>query len=659
MRVVVGLILLVLFVVLVGKGCGRLLGIRLGRWRGALVGLVGWAAGVTAAVLVLGEDTPRGFVFRREGSEDWLEASALAIFFGVLAAMPVAIALDLLTRGAAEVPRRRRHRARALLDPAGTVRAAVAPYARMREVVGNARRANLLHLRYASRAAFESPDLSRRVRTVLEESGGMLVKFGQIASTRTDVLPEALTTELAKLRQEVATVPPEGVREVLEAELDEPVESAFATFDWEPLAAASIGQTHRATLADGARVVVKVQRPGIAGVVARDAAVLRLAARQVERRVEAARIVHLTALADELVAGVAEELNYLHEATEGTRLRERRAGDEGISFPRVYPTLSTSRVLVMDEVVGHPVSDQAALDASPVARDELARRLLASFLGQVLEDGLFHGDPHPGNIFVDAEGRLWMLDFGSVGRLDARSAAGLRGIALGIAASDPALLARAARDLAGEAGLADLRALEADMANELSQLQQRGLDPRLISQVLTVMERHGMRPPPSMALLARSLLTLEGTLAIIAPGFSVGGAGTRIVSVDHAEAMGTPEEILQHEALRALPSLRTLPEHAEALSEQLRSGRLTVRTERYSGADREVAESFVDRLVLAAVGAGGAIASAVILLAASGADEGTQADVLWILGLAGLTAASVLMMRVAARALRRQAGRIE
>jgi ubiquinone biosynthesis protein len=316
-------------------------------------------------------------------------------------------------------------------------------------------------------------------------------------------------------------------------------------------------------------------------------------------------------------------------------------------------------VLVMEEVVGRPVSDQAALDASPVPRDELARRLLASFLGQVLEDGLFHGDPHPGNIFVDAAGRLWLLDFGSVGRLDARSSAGLRGIALGIAAADPALLARAARDLAGDAGLADLRALEADMANELTQLQQGGIDPQLISQVLAVMERHGMRPPPSMALLARALLTLEGTLAIIAPGFSVRGASTQIVSLGRAEAIGTPEEILQHEALRALPSLRTLPEHAEALSEQLRSGRLTVRTERYAGGDREVVESLADRLVLALVGAGGAVASGVILLAASGADEGTEADVLWILGLAGITAASVLMMRAAARALRRQAGRIE
>jgi ubiquinone biosynthesis protein len=402
-----------------------------------------------------------------------------------------------------------------------------------------------------------------------------------------------------------------------------------------------------------------VQRPGIGEVVGRDAAVLRLAARQIERRSEAARTVHLTALADELVAGVAEELNYLHEATQGTRLRERRAGDEGISFPRVYTTLSTARVLVMEEVVGRPVSDQAALDASPVPRDELARRLLASFLGQVLEDGLFHGDPHPGNIFVDAAGRLWLLDFGSVGRLDARSSAGLRGIALGIAAADPALLARAARDLAGDAGLADLRALEADMANELTQLQQGGIDPQLISQVLAVMERHGMRPPPSMALLARALLTLEGTLAIIAPGFSVRGASTQIVSLGRAEAIGTPEEILQHEALRALPSLRTLPEHAEALSEQLRSGRLTVRTERYAGGDREVVESLADRLVLALVGAGGAVASGVILLAASGADEGTEADVLWILGLAGITAASVLMMRAAARALRRQAGRIE
>jgi ubiquinone biosynthesis protein len=657
-RVVVGLILLVLFVVLVGKGCGRLLGIRLGRWRGALVGLVGWAAGVTAAVLVFGEDTPRGFVFEREGTEDWLAASAVAVFFGVLAAMPVAIALDLLTRGAPDAPPRRRHRVRAVLHPARTVRAAVAPYGRMREVIANARRQNLLHLRYASRAAFESPDLSRRVRTVLEDSGGMLVKFGQIASTRTDVLPDALTTELAMLRQDVRTVPAGDVRAVLEQELDEPVESAFATFDWEPLAAASIGQTHRATLTDGTRVVVKVQRPGIAEVVGRDAAVLRLAARQIERRSEAARTIHLTDLAEELVAGVAEELNYLHEATAGTRLRDRRAGDEGIGFPRVYTTLSTPRVLVMEEVVGRPVSDQAAIDAQPVPREELARRLLASFLGQVLEDGVFHGDPHPGNIFVDAGGRLWMLDFGSVGRLDARSAAGLRGIALGIAAGDPALLARAARDLAGDAGLADLRALEADMANELTQLQQGGIDPQLISQVLAVMERHGMRPPPSMALLARALLTLEGTLSIIAPAFSVRGASSQIVRVEHADEVGTPEEILQHEALRALPSLRTLPEHAEAISEQLRSGRLTVRAERFAGEDRVVAESLVDRLVLAVVGAGGAAASGLILLAASGADEGTEANVLWILGFSGLTAASVLMMRVAARALRRQGGRI-
>jgi ubiquinone biosynthesis protein len=196
-------------------------------------------------------------------------------------------------------------------------------------------------------------------------------------------------------------------------------------------------------------------------------------------------------------------------------------------------------------------------------------------------------------------------------------------------------------------------------------LVERGLRPiyddveRPLVEVLAVMERHGMRPPPSMALLARSLLTLEGTLSIVAPGFSVRGASSRIVATGRDEAVGTPEEILQHEALRALPSLRTLPEHAEALSEQLRSGRLTVRTERYAGGDREVVESLADRLVLALVGAGGAVTSGVILLAASGAEEGTEANVLWILGFAGLTAASVLMMRVAARALRRQAGRIE
>ncbi len=164
----------------------------------------------------------------------------------------------------------------------------------------------------------------------------MLVKLGQIASTRTDVLPDALTDELSNLQADVRPVPEQDVRAALEKALGEPVEQAFGSFDFEPLAAASIGQTHRAVLFDGTRVVVKVQRPGIDEVVARDAGVLRLAANQLERRVEFGREIHLSAFSDELIAGLEQELDYLHEASVGTRLRENRSGDVGIAVPQVY-----------------------------------------------------------------------------------------------------------------------------------------------------------------------------------------------------------------------------------------------------------------------------------------------------------------------------------
>jgi ubiquinone biosynthesis protein len=656
-RVLLGFLLFVLFVVVVGKASGRLLGIRLGNARGAVVGTIGWIAGITAVAFTL-DDSPRsGLTVHVDNLGQALGAAALVVFFGVLAAMPVAIGIDLLTRGA---PVAKRRRGRWWLHPIRSLKAQLAPYGRLREVIGNARRANLLHWRYATGAALDSPDLTHRVRTVLEESGGMMVKLGQIASTRNDVLPAPLTAELSKLRADVRPIPPDDVRGAVEQELGEPVEQAFASFEWEPLAAASIGQTHRAVLRDGTRVVVKVRRPGIEDVVARDASVLRMISDRLERRVEAARSIGLRGLTEELIGGLEEELEFLHEAKVGTALAKNRAADVGISVPRVYTTLSTDGILVMEEVVGRSVGEAEALDASPVPRPLLARRVLASYIGQILDDGLFHADPHPGNMLIDAEGTIWLLDFGSVGRLDARALNGLRGIALGVATNEPGLLARAARDLAGDDGAVDLRALEADMGVALGQLDSPGgMDPRLIRDVLSVMRRHGMRPPSSVTLLARSLLTIEGTLRLIDPGFSLTATSREVVLSDHGDAIGTPQEILQREALRALPSLRTLPEHVETLANQLRSGRLSVQTELFVGESRHAVDNWVDRIVIAATGGLGAIAGAIVLFAASATDDGPAQTTLWILGFAGLTGGSVLLMRAAARALRRTAGRIE
>lgn len=629
---------LVPWIFAVGWLSGRLLGIRVGRWRSALTATIGWFIGVVMSALVVG-DAGGGL----------LVEIPVVIFFGVFATMPLVIAADLVSR------RTKPARGRSLVrHPVRTIRAQLAPYGRLRELLGHARHENLLHLRYASPRALESADFARRLRLVLELSGGMLIKFGQIASSRTDLLPTILTDELSKLRADVPAVAGDEVRGILERELGEPVETTFESFEWEPLAAASIGQTHRAVLHDGTRVVVKVQRPGVDDLVRRDAAVLRLAAAQLQRRVAAAQVVDVGSLVDELIRGVQEELDYTHEASVGMRLRENRAADEGVGVPEVHSTLLTERILVMEEVVGRTVSDNEAVEECGVPRAELSRRLLSSFLGQVLQDGLYHADPHPGNVLVDAVGTLWLLDFGSVGRVDPVTLEGLQGLALGFALSDTSVLARAVRHLSADEGATDLRSLEGDLGSLLGDVKTGGgIDPQMMAGVLAVMDRHGLAPPPSLTLLGRALITLEGTLRIINPQFDLARESAALVATEHREDFGTPQELLQREALRALPALRTLPEHVETLANQLRAGRLSVRTERFAGQDRRLVEEWIDRVTLAAMGGFGAIAAAVLLLAGSSTGDKGVRDTLWGLGFVALAFATALLMRSAAQTLRR------
>jgi len=627
-------LLLPIWLILIGLLASRILGIHIGRWRAAVAAFFGWNFGIVAAALIFDEPKPSPF-----------DLIPLTIFFAVLITLPLAIVLDVLTRPAGP-PRRRRRR------PIKAIHGAFTPLGRFRELVGNARRENLVSARYRSAAALDSPDFARRLRNVLEESGGMFVKFGQIASTRSDLLPPTVTDELSNLQADVRPAPEPEVMEVLEKELGEPVDKAFESFTPEPLAAASIGQTHRAVLNGGTRVVVKVQRPGIDDLVYRDSAVLGLVARQLDRRVPAAHRVGIKDLADELISGIESELSYADEASAGMRLKANRAEDVGIDVPGVHVTLSTERVLVMDEVVGKSVADAEAVDAAAVDRPELARRLLTSMLGQILGDGLYHADPHPGNVMVSPDGTLWLLDFGAVGRLDPLALEGLQGIALGFSLRDPSVLARAVRMLTGE-DIADLRPLERDLARLLGEVGDvGGMSPAVLNGVLDTMERRGLKPPGSMVLLGRTLLTLEGTLRVIDPTFELAPAASELLAGERRDDLADPEALIRRELIRALPALRSLPDHAETLAGQLRTGRLTVRTERFAGGDRRVVDEWVHRMLVVAVGGLGAIASGVLLVAGSLSNiDGVRYTLLGI-GFAGITFALVLLMRSTAQSLR-------
>jgi ubiquinone biosynthesis protein len=632
-------LLLPLWIGAIGVLTGRVLGVHLGRWRTFVAAAIGWLLGLVGGAIALGQSNPHPALI-----------IPLSVFFGVLAALPVAIALDMITHGR---PGGHQTLRRAVRHPVRWMKSVFAPVGRFRQLVGNARRENLLHVRYRNPAALASPDLARRVRLVLERSGGMFVKFGQIAATRSDLLPETLTSELSNLHANVARLSPGEVEGVLSEELGEPVEQAFGSFDHAPLAAASIGQTHRATLHDGRHVIVKVQRPGIDDIVRRDSAVLSVIARQLDRRVEAARRVGIRDLADELITSIQSELDYGREVAAGLRLAEGHGANGAVRVPVVYPTLSSGRMLVMDEVVGRSVSDDAAVDASPVERSELSRRLLESFLEQILKDGYYHADPHPGNVLIDAEGTLWLLDFGAVGQIDPVTRDALQGIAAGLSLKEASVLARAVRYLVGDDEI-DMRQLERDLSMLLGEVETGGLSPAAMLGVMDVMKRHELRPPRAMLLLSRTLLTLDGTLKTIDRKFALASEAQELVARDRYDAMGSPEEVVRRELVRALPALRTLPEHAETIAGQLRAGRLVVKTERYSGSDQAVVERWLNRVLLVAAGGAGALISAVLLVAGSLSSNVVIQDTMWSLGFVGLTCGVVLLLRTVAQALHGQ-----
>jgi len=259
----------------------------------------------------------------------------------------------------------------------------------------------------------------RRARLALEQAGGMFVKLGQMLSTRPDVVPPALAHELTGLQEQVAPADPAAVRALLEQELGAPVDAVFAAFDWTPVAAASIAQAHAARLATGEQVIVKVQRPGIDQLVEQDLAIMLQLARRVQTRTSWGATYGVGDLAAEFADNLRQELDFEAEARNITEVAAGLADTPEVHAPTVYAQLSTSRVLVMERLEGVSVGQADRLDGLGVDREKLADILLRSTLRPMLNGERFHGDPHPGNVMVLADGRLGLLDFGATGRLDA------------------------------------------------------------------------------------------------------------------------------------------------------------------------------------------------------------------------------------------------
>lgn len=367
-----------------------------------------------------------------------------------------------------------------------------------------------------------------RLRLALGELGPTAIKLGQILSTRADLVGPDLASELAKLRDDTAPDAPESVRRTIEAELGAPIADLFADFQETPIASASIGQVHRATLPDGTAVVVKVQHAGIEDDVRADLDIAMGLAELAERGIVHLRLYQPLAVATEIRRTILRELDFTREEKNLRHFAANFAGDARVAFPRSFPERSARRVLTMEELTGRTVAELAAGPKTPeenARRATLARNAADIFFEMIFRDNFFHADPHPGNILILGEDRLGLLDCGMVGRIDERTRRALEEALVAVATGDAEAmteqvtrLGRVPPGLDREALRADIEEFVADYAGQsVGEFDLSGA----LGDVMGLVRRHGILLPPSVAMLIKVFIVLEGAAATLNPGFSL------------------------------------------------------------------------------------------------------------------------------------------
>jgi ubiquinone biosynthesis protein len=366
------------------------------------------------------------------------------------------------------------------------------------------------------------------VRMAFEELGATFIKLGQILSTRADILPPEYIAELAKLQDQAPPVDSAAIEEIIVKELGRPIEEIFATFDPVPVAAASIGQAHAATLRDGTEVIVKVRRPGVVEQVEEDLEIIQNLAASASRRWEFADHYDLPGLAQEFAHTLRAELDYIREGRNAERFAVNCADDPlSIHIPSIYWETSTARMLTLERIRGIKINDLAALDAAGIDRPALAERAVRVILKMILEDGFYHADPHPGNFFIEPGGRIGLIDYGMVGIVDERTQQQLVDIFLSITNQDSERLVDTMLRLGFTRQRVDREQMERDLEHLLSQYYGKAFGEIdmgvVLSEALSVVQRHHLQLPSNLALLLKTLLMDEALGTMLDPSFNMTG----------------------------------------------------------------------------------------------------------------------------------------
>ncbi len=449
-----------------------------------------------------------------------------------------------------------------------------------------------LHLEYLVRigrrlarkkeAKLERLTKPERLRLAFEELGPTFIKFGQILSTRPDLIPHEYIEEFKKLQDDVSPFSSEEAKEVVEEELKKPIMELLDEFDEKPLAAASIAQVHRATLRDGLQVVLKIQRPNIRKNIEADIDILFNLARLFESYIPESKLYNPTGIIEEFAKTIRREMDFTREGHNIQRFTANFKDDPTISAPKVYWELTTNKVLTMEYVKGIKITDFKKLEEAGLDKKQIAVNGASSVLKQIFTYAFFQGDPHPGNILVKEDNVIVVLDFGMFGRIDEKTKEQIADILIAVIKKDIDKIVKTFLDVGVIAEEVNIREFRLDIVDFLERYYDVPLSQLELSEVLNeivqVVARHRIKIMPEVMLLIKALVTIEGIGRDLDPEFNM---------VEHAKPFAeklireriSPRNIIKNIVKTSQDVnelLRVLPGETLQIVRKLRKGTLEI-----------------------------------------------------------------------------------
>lgn len=488
--------------------------------------------------------------------------------------------------------------------------------------------------------------LAVNLREAFMELGPTFVKLGQLLSTRSDILPPVFIEELEKLQDKVTPISYEAITKVLIEDLG-PLDNIFSYFNPEPLAAASIGQVHRACLKSGEDVIVKVQRPAIESTVRNDLEILKGLARISERRSAEASQIGVNAIVEDFAKTLLRELDYEREARNTEQVFHNFADDKRVLIPRVYRQYSTPRVLIEDYIEGYKLSDIQSIDLQGWSRRNLSRLGTEAFLSQILLHGFFQADPHPGNILAVNENTIAFIDFGETGYLGERRLMFIGELLMAVSKKDPYKATSVLGDMGILEDIDDIEAFSEDLGELLDGLMIGTIGDvdikTLRADIMTLAYRYHLKMPAYLTSLMKALITVEGLGKKLDPTFNFNEVAGPLAAKVYAERM-QPKSIaryIQSRYYQDVKPLLNLPLNLNQTLKKTGEGKLVINLamELTPGANRKVTQ-LVSRLGFAMITTGALIGSALVLQT----NHSPSIDKFAFLGVIGFTAAIIGMI---------------